>query len=450
MTSSNSVHHDVNLERGKRQHWTLRQAFFLNAGGLCVESSSFHPLDQVTFTPYGVLELAKAGLLPNIDDHLLDDKSNADTFAKVIVCLQAGWFFAQCIGRWAQGLPISLLELHTLSNILCGAIMYTAWWYKPYDVQHALICDDERVRDAAAFFSATPSLMGFDDGSGGPRCTTNGIMDSARIRSAHRSPLRKGFSIRDALRAIYAELVSQYYQEGKSYTAEDSIIKGDARAKARFSKVAVNEEKVAEQLLRANRAIQRFRQHRVHVSFRVGECRILGPVATFMDPLIVSEAGNLLWSSSLRTTSVPSRASKFYDLKSIAFMVLSTLYGGLHLLAWDYHFPTALEMWMWRTSTVVLAATPLAVTFSFLSFALDDAMTQQKNAKEGKIVYMWQTLAICWRLIYFPVMLCLTVLPLCWPAARLYVLAEALASLRSCVAEIYATTSWAHFIPHAS
>ncbi|KAL2353190.1 hypothetical protein BJ546DRAFT_846997 [Cryomyces antarcticus] len=133
--------------------WTMEQAFFAVSGGLVVDASSFWHQPNLTFTPIGVLELAKAGILPDIASTAVEDKSKADTIAKAFVCLQAGWFFIQGMARLFQHLPLTLLEVHTLTHIACAFGMYILWMKKPYDVGCAFACKDEAVVDMAAFFA---------------------------------------------------------------------------------------------------------------------------------------------------------------------------------------------------------------------------------------------------------------------------------------------------------
>lgn len=133
--------------------WTTQQAFFALTGGFAVDSSGFMPYSRLTFTPAGLVFLAKLGLLPDEPAEAVADRSKADYVAKVLVCLQAGWFFVQCIGRVAQKLPLTILELHVLVHVLCAFGMYLLWLDKPYDVGSPVLCKDERVVNLAALFA---------------------------------------------------------------------------------------------------------------------------------------------------------------------------------------------------------------------------------------------------------------------------------------------------------
>ncbi|KAF2004211.1 hypothetical protein P154DRAFT_379750, partial [Amniculicola lignicola CBS 123094] len=114
--------------------WSMEQAHFALSGGFAISSSAFSPHSTLTFTPSGVKFLAKLGLLPRISHDSVVDKSKADWIAKVLVCVQASWFFVQCIARVSQKLPLTLLELHVLTHVVCAFGMYVLWWGKPYDV----------------------------------------------------------------------------------------------------------------------------------------------------------------------------------------------------------------------------------------------------------------------------------------------------------------------------
>lgn len=88
------------------------------------EAGLFHLLDNLP------------GILPDLPESEILDKSKASTLAKSIVCLQALWFCIQCIARMLQGASISLLELNVLGHCLCTFVTYALWWKKPVDIAH--------------------------------------------------------------------------------------------------------------------------------------------------------------------------------------------------------------------------------------------------------------------------------------------------------------------------
>ncbi|KAL8346490.1 hypothetical protein RB601_003822 [Gaeumannomyces tritici] len=65
--------------------------------------------------------------------------SKSDTITKWLAIGQSLFLVLQCIARRAAGLHYSLLELVTISYVLCSAAMYALWWEKPYDAHNVTI-----------------------------------------------------------------------------------------------------------------------------------------------------------------------------------------------------------------------------------------------------------------------------------------------------------------------
>src|SRR5438034_5099238 len=92
---------------------------------------------RLTLTFAGIQLMAKMNrlhLLPDISKDQIEDKSKASGLAKLLICLQAGWFCVGCLVRWIRGLAISLLELNALAHSIMTLVVYVLWWDKPLDV----------------------------------------------------------------------------------------------------------------------------------------------------------------------------------------------------------------------------------------------------------------------------------------------------------------------------
>jgi hypothetical protein len=147
--------------------WTLTQVVFACTGGIAVEPAGFEwyakrkmlgfesytSQRRIAFTAADILELAKVGILPDIGNEEMKDRSKADALVKTFVCVQLAWFFAQCSARTIKDLPITLLELHVITHIFCAILMYILWLQKPFDVGSPYVCKDQRVVDIAAFLA---------------------------------------------------------------------------------------------------------------------------------------------------------------------------------------------------------------------------------------------------------------------------------------------------------
>ncbi|KAL8957644.1 MAG: hypothetical protein Q9193_005138 [Seirophora villosa] len=96
-----------------------------------------------------------------LSEENIDDKSNADSTAKLIALVQVSWFAAQSIMRRVHGLPLSQLESMTLSYVPLFAITYLFWWVKPKDVLTPSIIDlpDMSAEQQATFESMAVSSV---------------------------------------------------------------------------------------------------------------------------------------------------------------------------------------------------------------------------------------------------------------------------------------------------
>jgi len=65
----------------------------------------------------------------------ITDKSKGDALSKLIFVLQSTWFILQCVGRRAQGLNLTHLELTTLALASLNGITFLLWWDKPLGAQ---------------------------------------------------------------------------------------------------------------------------------------------------------------------------------------------------------------------------------------------------------------------------------------------------------------------------
>jgi hypothetical protein len=117
----------------------IKYGFFVVMGGLEVsiadiqhykyKSASRGSLEsgRLRLSVNGVLQLARLGYFIHIPGALIDDKSKADTLQKVVIIGQVLWMATQCIVRKVYGLPISLLEIHTMVHVFCALVMFVFW-----------------------------------------------------------------------------------------------------------------------------------------------------------------------------------------------------------------------------------------------------------------------------------------------------------------------------------
>ncbi|KAF8537307.1 hypothetical protein BDD12DRAFT_780639, partial [Trichophaea hybrida] len=123
-------------------------------GGFAVDTTKFDPPTErpipsrMTITFSGLITLARAKEFLEIDCETINDKSKADVLAKGLVIFQVVWMVVQVVARKIKGLPLTLLEIHTLVHVFCALVMYCFWFKKPV-----------RVRDPTMVAESTGNIL---------------------------------------------------------------------------------------------------------------------------------------------------------------------------------------------------------------------------------------------------------------------------------------------------
>lgn len=114
-------------------------------------------------------------------------------------------------------------------------------------------------------------------------------------------------------------------------------------------------------------------------------------------------------------------------------------YGAVHLSAWNDHFPTVAEQWLWRSSSLYIGfCGGLWIVLNYLaqSFGPLNAFWEKWMDGGGR---WWQNI-----LIGIPVVVCGVSLIL----ARAFIVIEAFISIRELPAAAYETPTWTQVFPH--
>ncbi|KAJ6494215.1 hypothetical protein C8R45DRAFT_1134786 [Mycena sanguinolenta] len=140
--------------------------------------------------------------------------------------------------------------------------------------------------------------------------------------------------------------------------------------------------------------------------------------------------------------SVPSFWSPELDggLKFRAYILLTlvgTVFGAIHCAAWNAVFPTLAEMWIWRTSSLVIVAIPGLYLLMVVIVGIIEAYWGEDSAPATAIGVIIAIIAILGIPIYIAARLILVVLVLL-----------PLAELRSLPASAFVDVNWSTYIPH--
>jgi len=122
------------FKESKYPQWTMRHAFFADMGGFLLVPPDTPPF-PVTGKQIHWLVVHNYLPFPGTTSADLADKSKQDTIAKMVACFQISYLILQCLGRAAQRLTITTLELSALAIVVCSIMTSLCWWYKPADVR---------------------------------------------------------------------------------------------------------------------------------------------------------------------------------------------------------------------------------------------------------------------------------------------------------------------------
>ena len=123
------------------------------------------------------------------------------------------------------------------------------------------------------------------------------------------------------------------------------------------------------------------------------------------------------------------------SLNTLVCSLVLMCYGGIHLTAWSFHFPTRTEMWMWRWSGLLLLCT--VPTISIIA-----AMGQIHEFFDKR---NWD---LCDKLLSVVAVLIAISLGAGCIFARAFIVVEAFISLRAVPISVYAVLPWSNYIPH--
>lgn len=110
-------------------------------GGLIVEYDDHGQPRRERLNPAKLYHYIQDGSLswPEIKHTEIDDRSKADGIVKLLALTQILWFVVQIIGRVAQRLAVTTLELFTLGIVMWAMIIYGVLWEKPFDVRQPIV-----------------------------------------------------------------------------------------------------------------------------------------------------------------------------------------------------------------------------------------------------------------------------------------------------------------------
>ena len=125
----------------------------------------------------------------------------------------------------------------------------------------------------------------------------------------------------------------------------------------------------------------------------------------------------------------------------LALVLLCVAYGGLHLAAWNFHFPSWGERFGWIISSMVLLAGPACSLGTAYLVARTQALVQSLLGAARAPAWLADAYARSWR---WSQLAFIALLALC----RVFLIVESFVSLRMVPAGVYQDVPWTTHIQH--
>ena len=364
---------------------------------------------------------------------------------------------AQIIGRLIMDLPVTLLEVNTLAHIMCAIIIYILWWDKPKLINEPTKLRGEWVPPVSAYMYMSSQISGW-------RKTRPGILKKDWIdpefsiltltpstaRTAELNiltPLQKASSSKKRL-AFVASLRSISVADVPRLQADSNCGSLSTRPISTFTSKGESTEtatSILQSRLESSQELQSTRWSLAAEAMTLHSaiaCRVIPHetaegetkltwVEPIVEELLDDSIGNWATGNLLRDISG--------FVMGMVVWFASMAYGGLHAAAWNGHFPSRIEMWLWRASSVCIAGSGLTwILINLLARTFKGFKAYWKEVESLRA--HWTSLVGLGSLA--------TLCGLAYLLARIFLVVEAFISLRKLPAAAFETLQWTQLVPH--
>jgi hypothetical protein len=427
---------------------------------------------RLYLTAKGVLALVEAGKLSLPSKEAIADRSKSDVLAKTLVCLQAGYIIVQSLSRLASGLPLTFLEINTLGHVLCALMMYTFWFHKPQDLGLSIALEADLARELGNWHRSI-----YDIGFIADFCSIYKVVwERAKTTRSSKTLSLQGTPPTSIPNTAVPRREPSVFK-GYPKESDVAILNGDDCVLVLnvYGLDDVPFEDMAKRMSSSDTwniftavyCVDYFetRPEYLNDNPRVHFCSV------FWSGIQKFESGirQLLetntepfeyrpWHLEEGIPNWPSSGllSGRTSLPPLAIAISTALYGGLHGAAWHSFFPTEIEKWFWRVSSIVIAGSGLVFAYGMTAYGFyyrlsPDQYRSFVRALARPLNWVLQVSSVDldgWRYTSrFRQALIICLCTLC-VIARLFLVVESFISLRKVPIEVYQTPDWTQWIPH--
>lgn len=446
--------------------WSITQGFYAVMGGLAVDWSSAKGstskpftdgTTRMSLTPKGILLLAKCGRLPEVSEREILDKSKVDEIGKVLACMQVTWMIVQVCARLGLDLPVTTLEVTAVSHVVCALVLYALWWYKPRKVEEPTVISGDWVKPLAAFMlmcsreSERQMLPGYHLQGEGSEIA--GLKLEAKDTEQYlfefvwkTEPSTKRQHERPFSRSVSSDSPDAGQPLQTPEDSNDKVFLEIANERWQLAKIAIRDYPAVRELLQPpvsdkHRKLANALATYPEMPEKCREARGVEEAPTEnagwlecnTQHLVATVASNWPHDGLLRTTSGLWIGASLW--------LVSFVYSGIHIAAWNAAFPSELEAWLWRFSSLYIA-------FSGLLWAGIHILAHFS----AKIWWAWYDVMSgeASRPMTVPLTVVCSVCGLAYIFSRVFLIVEALISLRYLPVAAYVVPEWTLGVPHVA
>ena len=394
----------------QKRGWTMTHGFFVIMGGFTLHDERGTPLRILE--PIELEKLSEAGRIewPSVTEEEIQDRSKGDYLSKGIVLVQTSWFVTQCIARFVYRLEVTELEVATLAFAVLTGFTYYLWWNKPLDVRcsipiYLLKNDETRVVDS----QSTPLPFGIANPvPASPPISHGPIQNLNSIQIGSRSAIIEENRIPQQNLVVVSDPEPNPQDPSSSNLPYHYTTAPMPNLTPRF-----------------------------HIRFEISTWPpLLRPLLRLLDSVTsLSPFYNMVESDTLHK-SAPLRTPTFYspiltdcnpnNFSSSIALCAAVIFGGIHCLAWLFHFPSYTEQFIWRVSAAGVVGVPISV---FVLFKLHFESWENEVLREVAGIF-W---VVLWG---------------CYIIFRIYLLILPCIALRALHPTALVDIQWTAFSPH--
>lgn len=377
--------------------WTLAHGFFLQMGGLQFYDNASRPVQLLDVGH--VLQLIKEGrteVLLQVSEEEINDKNKGDVLTKSLVVVQTTWFVVQCIARWIKHLPVSELEVMTLSFAALNAITYALWWKKPQNVNlpmHIRWDLDPMVPEPTSW--TTQSTL------------TDIVFGTQQHSTIAETEEQVDLAVQTTAGVETVQLSDQQADQlGQTRQEQTPLWQG--------------------LILIWSALLLPF-----HAMRKV--CR----------QLLVITAGPIWKKRSYRGMFNAYDPAKGWEKAPVLMfaVTIGALFGGLHLISWSSPFPTTVESLLWRISALYIMVNPMLLAIHWIPVAVyfSSSSWLHQLTHRNSLIFAGKISRV------YPMIVMISIF---YIFARIAIIVAAFASLRDLPPGALVNIPWASFLPH--